>query len=63
MEMMSQYGVNVPRGEVAYTPEQARTIAEKFGKYKWVLYVTQERFHLNVYKSLCTNNLTMLHRW
>lgn len=31
MEMLSKYGVSVPRGEVAHTPEQARKIAEKFG--------------------------------
>lgn len=32
MEMLSKYGVSVPRGEVAHTPEQARKIAEKFGE-------------------------------
>ena len=33
MGIMSKYGVNVPRGEIAITPEQARREAEKFGEY------------------------------
>ena len=31
MDIMRKYGVRVPRGEIAITPEQARTAAEKFG--------------------------------
>ena len=31
LEMLSNYGVTVPHGELAYTPEQARQIAEKLG--------------------------------
>ena len=33
MEIMSKYGVSVPKGEIAITPGQARQVAEKFGKY------------------------------
>src|SRR4051812_1391691 len=29
--ILARYGVRVPRGEVAYTKEQAREIAEKLG--------------------------------
>ena len=29
--MLSNYGVAVPHGELAYTPEQAKQIAEKLG--------------------------------
>ena len=32
MGILSKYGVNVPRGEIAITPEQARDVADKFGK-------------------------------
>lgn len=30
--MMKGYGVHVPQGEVAYTPEQAKQVADKLGK-------------------------------
>ena len=32
LEMMKGYGVNVPQGEVAYTPEQAKQVADKLGE-------------------------------
>ena len=31
MEIMKKYGVNVPNGDIAITPEQARDQAERFG--------------------------------
>ena len=31
MGILSKYGVRVPRGEIAITPEQARDVADKFG--------------------------------
>ena len=31
MEIMNKYGVSIPRGEIAITPEQAKAVAEKFG--------------------------------
>ena len=33
MEMLKEYEVRTPRGQVAYTPEQAKEIAEEFGKF------------------------------
>jgi succinyl-CoA synthetase beta subunit len=30
-QILSKYGVTIPRGEVAYTPEEARAVAEKLG--------------------------------
>lgn len=32
MGILSKYGVTIPRGDIAITPEQARDVAEKFGK-------------------------------
>jgi succinyl-CoA synthetase beta subunit len=31
-EILARYGVPVPPGRVAYTPEEAKRIAEEFGK-------------------------------
>lgn len=31
-EILARYGVPVPPGKVAYTPEEAKRIAEEFGK-------------------------------
>lgn len=31
--LMKQYGINVPAGSVATTPEEAERIAEALGKY------------------------------
>lgn len=36
-ELFSQYGLPVPAGEVAYTPEEALAIASKQGGDKWVV--------------------------
>lgn len=31
MGILSKYGVSVPRGEMAITPEQAKDVADRFG--------------------------------
>jgi succinyl-CoA synthetase beta subunit len=31
MGILSKYGVTVPRGEMAITPEQAKDVADRFG--------------------------------
>ena len=33
MDIMKKYGVSVPTGDIAITPEQARDLAEKFGTF------------------------------
>ena len=43
LAMMAEYGVKVPQGEVAHTPLQARSIAERLGerglfKYMYIPY-------------------------
>ena len=37
LDMMESYGMSVPRGEVAMTPEEAKQIADKFGTLLWTL--------------------------
>jgi succinyl-CoA synthetase beta subunit len=32
LELMSSYGIAVPKGEVAFSPSEARDIAAKFGE-------------------------------
>lgn len=36
-ELLSKYGVAVPRGAVAFTPEEAKRAAEKLGGHVWVV--------------------------
>ena len=36
-EVLSQYGVSVPQGKVATTPEQARSVAQELGGNLWVV--------------------------
>jgi len=31
MDFLRKYGVNVPKGSVAYTPKEAEAVAEKLG--------------------------------
>ena len=33
MEIMSKYGISVPRGELAYSADQAMEITQKLGGY------------------------------
>lgn len=33
LDIMAGYGLSVPKGEVAVTPEQAKQIADKLGEY------------------------------
>ena len=49
MDLLREYGVSVPQGEVASTPEQAKEIAERFGKLKsLLLYVLPSVWKLHV---------------
>jgi len=36
LEMLSSYGIAVPQGELAYTPDQAKHIAVKLGTSLWM---------------------------
>lgn len=59
LDMMKSYGMSVPKGEVAMTPEQAKQIADKLGDkrmyksiailQKVILYALS-KYHRNVCK-------------
>lgn len=37
MEMLREYGLSVPQGEVAHSSEEAKAIADKYGETEEVL--------------------------
>ena len=49
MELMSSFGISVPRGELATTPDQARDITKTLGTLSVVTYCTYTQHSLTLY--------------
>ena len=52
MELMSSFGISVPRGELATTPDQARDITKTLGTLSVVTYCTYTQHSLTLFYSL-----------